>query len=360
MRMIRSESRQGTWVGRWVCGPNLRPVGWVILPWAADLDGDGDVDDDDFAVFKQCYKGSGNEPNSYGGGRGWIADLDCDGDVDGSDYVLFAHCYNGPGNAPRHPMPDTLTAVVLLGVMAQSRVGNPYFFTGRELDLFDFSDANTPQHFTDDVYRLQLYHYRARFLLPDWGRFGQVDPLGYFDGMNLYEYVMCAPTVDTDPTGLMSVCECTKKLKDLEKDPDVDKVMQRGRQKKNRLGLSCFGHAQCLPCAMTIGGFYNPITGNVGICSNNLSSSDVKEVVIHEVLHAISMCGNAWPWILSCAGCMTEEIAAYYHAGQCSRPEDCARMAWRSCNAGGFFSPCAGRGSYRDYIPTDWPPKPPA
>jgi len=220
-------------------------VGWVILPWAADLDGDGDVDDDDFAVFKQCYKGSGNEPNSYAGGLGWIADLDCDGDVDGSDYVLFAHCYNGPGNAPRHPMPDTLTAVVLLGSMAQSRVGNPYFFTGRELDLFDFSDANTPQHFTDDVYRLQLYHFRARTMDPVLGRFGQRDLLGtegnqrylsdhdeqYGDGVNLYEYVQSTPVNAVDPYGLKvysyEACCAGKKYDVREKCCEDDKLVDK-------------------------------------------------------------------------------------------------------------------------------------
>jgi len=113
-------------------------------------------------------------------------------------------------------MPDTLTAVVLLGVMAQSRVGNPYFFTGRELDLFDFSDANTPQHFTDDAYRLQLYNYRTRTMDPVLGRFGHRDPIGgaeelgfvydvhdqYRDGINPYEYVRSNPFSAVDPSGL--------------------------------------------------------------------------------------------------------------------------------------------------------------
>jgi len=116
-----------------------------------------------------------------------------DGDVDGSDYVIFVHCHNGPGDPPRWRSPGTdpndpnVPPIVLLGSMVESRVGNPYFFTGRELDLFDFSDANTPQHFTDDVYRLQLYHFRARTMDPVLGRFIQRDPIGYDDGMGLYD-----------------------------------------------------------------------------------------------------------------------------------------------------------------------------
>jgi RHS repeat-associated protein len=48
-----------------------------------------------------------------------------------------------------------------------------YFtFTGREYD------AETG-----------LYHYRARTYGPGLGRFYSRDPLGYVDGMNLYEYV---------------------------------------------------------------------------------------------------------------------------------------------------------------------------
>ena len=37
------------------------------------------------------------------------------------------------------------------------------------------------------------YDNRARILLPDWGRFGQRDPVGYVDGMNLFEYCASSP-----------------------------------------------------------------------------------------------------------------------------------------------------------------------
>jgi RHS repeat-associated protein len=60
-----------------------------------------------------------------------------------------------------------------------------YFtFTGREYD------AETG-----------LYHYRARTYGSSLGRFLSRDPLGYVDGMNLYEYVRGRPPVYTDPSG---------------------------------------------------------------------------------------------------------------------------------------------------------------
>ncbi|MFP4144843.1 MAG: RHS repeat-associated core domain-containing protein [Phycisphaeraceae bacterium] len=49
-----------------------------------------------------------------------------------------------------------------------------------------------------------LVYNRARMLHPRLGRFMQRDPLGYVDGMSVYEYVRCRPTVLTDARGLES------------------------------------------------------------------------------------------------------------------------------------------------------------
>ncbi len=83
--------------------------------------------------------------------------------------------------------------------------GNPYYFTGRELDILD---AGT----------LRLMYYRARTYDPETGRFMQRDPLGvnpaggginpfgvrkqYRDGLNLYNYVRSEPVNSLDPYGL--------------------------------------------------------------------------------------------------------------------------------------------------------------
>ena len=66
-----------------------------------------------------------------------------------------------------------------------SRVGNPFTFTGRELD------AETG-----------LMHYRARTFDTVQGRFLQRDPMGYEDGWDLYEYVSGNPINHLDPLGL--------------------------------------------------------------------------------------------------------------------------------------------------------------
>jgi RHS repeat-associated protein len=63
---------------------------------------------------------------------------------------------------------------------------NPYQFTGRENDCTG------------------LYYYRARYYRSAWGRFISEDPIGLAGGPNLYTYVSLAPTMNVDPTGLIS------------------------------------------------------------------------------------------------------------------------------------------------------------
>ncbi len=72
-------------------------------------------------------------------------------------------------------------------VITQSAVGNPYLYTGRELD---------PES--------GLFFYRARTYDPGAGRFLQRDPTGFADGLNLREYVNSGPSSNSDPHGLKS------------------------------------------------------------------------------------------------------------------------------------------------------------
>jgi RHS repeat-associated protein len=83
--------------------------------------------------------------------------------------VVESNAYDAYG------MPTTLT----------SPIGNPYLFTGRQLD------AETG-----------IYFYRARYYDPVKGRFLQREPEEYLGSMNLYAYVNDYPTHFADPEGL--------------------------------------------------------------------------------------------------------------------------------------------------------------
>jgi len=56
-----------------------------------------------------------------------------------------------------------------------------------------------------DVEMGGLYYYRARHYSPAWGRFLQVDPIGYSGGSNLYAYVNNDPLNRVDLSGLIVV-----------------------------------------------------------------------------------------------------------------------------------------------------------
>ena len=63
--------------------------------------------------------------------------------------------------------------------------GNPYLFQGRRLDS-----------------ETDLYYFRNRYMSPTLGRFLQRDPIGYADGMTLYQFVSGRPTSFVDVLGV--------------------------------------------------------------------------------------------------------------------------------------------------------------
>jgi len=72
----------------------------VLSNIPGDLDHDGDVDNDDFAIFQRCLTGSGEyvtDPLCV------LADLENDGDVDQADVNLFIACLSGP-DLPGNPL----------------------------------------------------------------------------------------------------------------------------------------------------------------------------------------------------------------------------------------------------------------
>jgi RHS repeat-associated protein len=69
--------------------------------------------------------------------------------------------------------------------ISTSAIDNPYLYTGRRYDE-----------------EIEKYYYRARHFDSVTGRFLQRDPMGYVDGMNLYEYCASNPQAFVDPIGL--------------------------------------------------------------------------------------------------------------------------------------------------------------
>jgi len=81
-------------------------------------------------------------------------------------------------------------------ILSNSALSNPYLFTGRLWDT-----------------EVNLYYYRFRTYDPQKGRFLSRDPIGYQEGMNLYEYVRSNPIMFIDPMGLYVAPDfycCTK------------------------------------------------------------------------------------------------------------------------------------------------------
>jgi RHS repeat-associated protein len=102
---------------------------------------------------------------------------------DGNGTVVERYEYDAYGKA--HIMDASYNS------RTASSYAMPYTFTGRRLDVLDGDDLN-------------LMYYRARTYDPEIGRFMQRDPLGYVDGMCLYEYVRSEPLKYLDPLGNMA------------------------------------------------------------------------------------------------------------------------------------------------------------
>lgn len=73
-----------------------------------------------------------------------------------------------------------------------SATGGTFRYTGQRIDPETAGSAAQPSG---------LYYYRVRMYSPTLGRFLQVDPAGFTNGINLYAYVGNDPLNRTDPTG---------------------------------------------------------------------------------------------------------------------------------------------------------------
>ncbi len=97
------------------------------------------------------------------------ADFDLDGDVDSDDETLA----------------NSNTATTGWNALSTTANGNRVGYAGYQHD-----------------YNLDLNHVRNRVYSAELGRWTRRDPLGYVDGMGLYEYVGSRPMVVVDPIGM--------------------------------------------------------------------------------------------------------------------------------------------------------------
>ncbi len=207
---------------------------------------------------------------------------------------------------------------------AVSQHGNPFAFTGREVDSFDFA-SGVPQ--------LTKMHYRHRDYSPFMGRFYQEDMVGqkstksivpqiqYQDSLNLYEYGQSIPISKKDPLGLLSTCSCKAVLPKLLQHNDVKPLYDRAKKATDMKGEKCLKDVFCGECNdPNWGGVYSfskktiqICTGNPGVSPGN-SLTMTRIILKHELLHAIQCDPSR-----NCSHCMRKEMESYYHSGECGQ-----------------------------------------
>jgi RHS repeat-associated protein len=307
---------------------------------AGDTDSDGDWDATD----------SGNITGTYDVRK----DANLDGTISAAD-VTHANSITGGY--------QTLGR----GILSSSGVANRKGYAGYE---YDPTLEGAGRH---------LYHVRHRVYDADTGRWTRRDPLGYVDGMSLYEYVRSQPTQRIDSDGLVSTigsgstcgggtvvpfalvgsCQpggggggtnppppiipptvgCSGGgLPSINwNNPDLQRALQRVQSE-----CGCLPTITCKrcggsnpPCAVAKPGFFGSCP-SITICTDNPtgcfgSGETIEQVLIHELIHAAHFCKYPITCPFSmCEEAICREYAAYSGAGQCVGTNDCCRRACSS------------------------------
>ncbi len=127
------------------------------------------IDGNDYTAFNNAF-----------GASDALADVNGDGVVDSSDYTLFINNYSAGGDGPLG------TGVLSTDLDAGFRRG----YAGYEFDpVLGGSVAS-------------VYHVRNRVYDAESGRWNRRNPLGYVDGMGLYEYCRDRPVDGRDAVGM--------------------------------------------------------------------------------------------------------------------------------------------------------------
>jgi site-specific DNA recombinase len=146
------------------------PYGEPIAVAAGDTDGDSDWDADDQTRIEDFITSGG----TY--------DVRFNPTLTGTvDYADIAHANSITGGY------QTLGR----GVLSSEGVQNRFGYAGYR---YDHHLAGADRH---------LYHVRHRVFQAHIGRWMTRDPLGYVDGMSLYQYVQGMALIHTDPSGLL-------------------------------------------------------------------------------------------------------------------------------------------------------------
>jgi len=228
---------------------------------AADLDGDGDVDDDDKDILWDAW---GNSSDIADAAYNADADINRDGTVDGTDDGIRLFSI-GPA----------------LPAGQISEVDNPIGYAGY---VFNAADAT--------------YLVRNRCYEPEMGRWLERDPLGFVDGLGLYEYTTCSPTNYPDPFGLLTGCAGPPPPPPSRPSCVSSSEWSNGQQNLQRAILACRNRritVECKQCNPLPGGgapcgFVPTGTTEVTICSN--APAGCSETIGHEWVHVEQNCSH--------------------------------------------------------------------
>jgi len=188
----------------------------------ADINADGVLDSADSSLFVTLYNsGSGTHP---------FADWNLDGTLNSQDPIAYLNSYNA----------DVALGYGVLSY-AYSRAGgaNRKGYAGYEIDPV-LTGANG---------RESVYHVRHRVLLSELGRWNRRDPLGYVDGMSLYEYTSGNPSNATDYLGL-ALEACHRDISGCTNCPDCCDPWELSKEKPRIIldMAETYCHGKCCNC----------------------------------------------------------------------------------------------------------------
>ncbi len=146
--------------------------------WAADLTGDGAVNDDDRAAMNAALNESIGDQ-----------DYNVDADVTRTGRVTMTDAAHTGTSQYKAALPKgDLSGAAASGGGGWNTIGYCGYVFNPEVPTTGGGGG---------LYTVRFRHYDAEI-----GRWLERDPLGYVDGMNLYGYVMGSPLVFSDPFGL--------------------------------------------------------------------------------------------------------------------------------------------------------------